>query len=197
MPRAPGQVDEAKTRAILDAARDLFSERGYQVSMDEIARAAGVSRQTVYNRFPSKTELGQAMARRWSDAISAPLDSDQPPEDVLTALATAILEKFLDRGGSAMRGLVLISPDSPDMAAAVYAAGPGQTLSRLTQWLRVQGDAGRLDVPDPARAAEAFLGSVTGHVHLRGLLGVPQPPIDVPARASEAARRFLKAHAVN
>lgn len=195
MPRVAGQVDEAKTRAILDAARELFSERGYQASMEEIARLAGVSRQTVYNRFPSKTELGRAMARRWSDAISAPLDSDQSPEAVLTALATAMLEKFQGKGGSAIRGLALTSPDAPEMAAAVYEAGPGQTLARLTRWLKAQADAGRLDVPDPAQAAEAFVGSVTGHAHLRAVLGVPHPPIDVPTRAAEAARRFLKAYA--
>jgi TetR/AcrR family transcriptional repressor of mexJK operon len=197
MPRAPGQVDEAKTRAILDAARALFSERGYQVSMEEIARSAGVSRQTVYNRFPSKTELGRAMARRWSDAISTALDSDQPPEAVLTALATALLEKFQGTGGSALRGLALTSPDAPEMAAAVYDAGPGQTLARLTRWLDSQARAGRLDIQDPAQAAEAFLGSVIGYGHLRAVLGVAHPAVDVPARAAEAARRFLKAYAAS
>lgn len=193
MPRVAGQVDEAKTQAILDAARVLFSERGAQASMEEIARLAGVSRQTVYNRYPSKTDLGRAMARRWSDAVSAPLDTDQPPEAVLTALATALLDKFHGKGGSAIRGLALVSPDAPDLAAAVYEAGPGQTLSRLARWLEGQAAAGRLDVADPRQAAEAFVGFVLGHSHLRAILNVPQPPVDVPARAADAARRFLRA----
>ena len=47
MARLRGQVDETKTEAILEAARTLFSEQGGGVSMEAIARRAGVSRQTL------------------------------------------------------------------------------------------------------------------------------------------------------
>ena len=40
MPRAPGQIDLAKTEAILDAAAQVFGERGLAASMEEIARRA-------------------------------------------------------------------------------------------------------------------------------------------------------------
>ena len=61
MPRIAGQIDEAKTEAILDAALALFFEKGALASMEAIARKAGVSRQTLYNRFPSKLEIGSSM----------------------------------------------------------------------------------------------------------------------------------------
>ena len=54
MARRQGQVDEKKSAAILDAATTLFADKGLAVTMDEIARLAGVSKQTVYNRFASK-----------------------------------------------------------------------------------------------------------------------------------------------
>ena len=51
-----------KAEAILDAASQLFREHGYgAVSMDQIAREAGVSKATVYAHFVSKDQLFAAM----------------------------------------------------------------------------------------------------------------------------------------
>ena len=196
MPRIAGQVDETKTEAILEAATALFHEKGVLASMEEIARRAGVSRQTLYNRFPSKLEIGRALASRRSDAISAPLRTGGDPETVLTAMASAMLEKICDEDGrGSMRGVALMSPNAPDVAAAIYDAGPAEGLRRLSAWLKVQDADGRLAVPDPDAAAEMFAGMVLGHGHLRGVLGIPQPPFDRAARAGEVARRFLRAFA--
>lgn len=50
--------DPANDTAILEAARELFQEKGYgAISMDDVARAAGVGKQTIYRRWPSKAEL--------------------------------------------------------------------------------------------------------------------------------------------
>jgi TetR/AcrR family transcriptional repressor of mexJK operon len=197
MPRVIGQIDEAKTEAILDAALALFSEKGIQTSMEAIARRAGVSRQTLYNRFPSKVEIGRALAARRSDAISAPLRAGGDPETVLTAMAAGMLEKLLaNQAGASMRGVALMSPNDPELALAIYEAGPAEGLRRLSAWLAEQDGKGLLRVPDPDGAAEMFAGMVLGHGHLRGVLGVPHPVFDRQARAAEAARRFLRAFAV-
>ena len=194
MPRIAGQVDETKTEAILEAALALFAEKGVSASMGEIARVAGVSRQTLYNRFPSKLEIGRALAARRSDAISAPLRTGGEPEAVLTAMAAGLLEKLLGKDGhSSMRGVALLSPDAPDLAHAIYDAGPAEGLRRLSAWLAEQDGKGVLSVPDPIAAAEMFAGMVLGHGHLRGVLGVPHPAFDRDARAAETARRFVRA----
>jgi TetR/AcrR family transcriptional regulator, mexJK operon transcriptional repressor len=189
-------IDESKTEAILEAAHALFSEKGAMVSMEQIARLAGVSRQTLYNRFPSKVEIGRALAARRSDAITAPLRTGGDPEAVLTAIAASLLLKICgkDMQGS-MRGVVLMSPESPELAEAIYRAGPGESLRRMSAWLAEQDAKGLLSVPDPAAAAEMFSGMVLGHGHLRGVLGVPHPPVDIDARARETARRFIRAFA--
>lgn len=197
MPRIAGQIDETKTEAILDAALALFSEKGAQASMDAIARRAGVSRQTLYNRFPSKVEIGRALAARRSDAISAPLRAGGDPETVLTAMASGMLEKLMaSQAGASMRGVALMSPNDPELAQAIYQAGPAEGLRRLSAWLAEQDGRGLLRIPDPDAAAEMFAGMVLGHGHLRGVLGVAHPAFDRDARAAEAARRFLRAFAV-
>lgn len=196
MPRAPGQVDAAKTEAILEAAALLFSERGLNASMNELARRAGVSKQTLYNRYPSKAEVARALAARRSDAITAPLRAGGDVETVLTAMAASLIRRVcsVDKGAS-LRGVALMSPEAPDLARAIYDAGPGESLRRIAAWLADQDGAGRLAVPDPRHAAEMFSGMVLGHGHLRSLLAVPHPDADIEARARETARRFIRAFA--
>lgn len=196
MPRIAGQVDEAKTEAILDAALALFFEKGALASMEAIARKAGVSRQTLYNRFPSKVEIGRALAARRSDAITAPLRTDGDPETVLTAMAAGMLDKLCNNNIKAsMRGVALMSPHAPEVARTIYEAGPAEGLRRLAVWLAEQNRKGSLSVPDPEAAAEMFAGMVLGHGHLRSVLGVAHPEFDREARARETARRFIRAFA--
>lgn len=197
MARRRGQVDEKKSEAILDAAATLFADKGLAVSMEEIARVAGVSKQTVYNRFATKLDLARAMASQKSDAIVAPLKSAAPPAEVLEALARLLLDRVChpDKVGS-MRGVALLSAEAPELAQAVYEAGPLRSLNLLSAWLADQTRAGRLNVPDPDEAAEMFSGLVLGHGHLRAMLNVPQ--IDEARRdrrAREAARLFVTAYA--
>jgi len=197
MARRQGQVDEKKSAAILDAATTLFADKGLAVTMDEIARIAGVSKQTVYNRFASKLEIAQALANRRSDAIAAPLRGDGEPAAVLETLALTLLDKVChpDKVGS-MRGVALVSVEAPEIARAVYEAGPRRGVRLLAAWLAEQTRQGRLDVPEPEEAAEMFTGLVLGHGHLRAMLDVPQiEPDRRAARAREAARVFLAAYA--
>ena len=197
MPRAPGQVDEHKSEAILQAASDLFVEKGAGASMTEIARRAGVSKQTLYNRFPSKLDIARALAARRSDAVTAPLKSGAAPEEVLSAIAETLIRKFCCEGkGASLRGVALMSPQAPELARAIYDAGPGESVRRIAAWLTEQDRLGLLSVPDPAAAAEMFAGMVLGHGHLRSVLGLPHPhQDDVPGRARETARRFIRAFA--
>lgn len=196
MARRQGQIDERKRAAVLDAAATLFADKGMAVSMEEIARVAGVSKQTLYNRFASKAEIAKAMANQRSDAIVAPLKGAGEPAQVLEALAISLLERIChpDKVGS-MRGVVLMSAEAPDIALAVYEGGPLRSLKLLSGWLAEQTRAGRLDVADPEDAAEMFTGMVLGHGHLRAMLNAPQ--LDAARRARRvrnAVRLFLAAY---
>jgi AcrR family transcriptional regulator len=90
MPRALGQIDEYKSRAILRAAAELFREKGAKVSMAEVARRAGVSKQTLYNRYPTKTAIARDLAAQRSEETVAPLASNLDVETALAALAETL-----------------------------------------------------------------------------------------------------------
>jgi AcrR family transcriptional regulator len=60
-PRPLRKDAERNRQRIIDAAREVFAERGLSVSLDDIARHAGVGVGTVYRRFPDKEQLIDAL----------------------------------------------------------------------------------------------------------------------------------------
>jgi AcrR family transcriptional regulator len=104
MPRADAERNRI---AILDAARQLFAERGVEaVSMDDVAAAAGVGKGTLYRRVGDRAGLALALLdeeeRRLQEAIvrgPPPLGPGAPPGERLAAFVTALLnltERHLD-----------------------------------------------------------------------------------------------------
>ena len=73
MPNPRKRLTDRKREAIMRAAVDEFRTAGYEAtSMDRIAAAAGVSKRTVYNHFPSKEELfGQMLEQLWDSSASS------------------------------------------------------------------------------------------------------------------------------
>lgn len=201
MPRAPGQIDRAKTQAILDAAAQVFGERGLAASMEEIARRAKVSKQTIYNHYGSKQELIRAIVDRRVLEITAPLmapGSAEHPEATLATFARFMLSAVMQpRGGAMLRMTVESAAEQPDLARAFFEAGPATSRRRLADFLAMETQAGRLSVDDPVLAAEFFASMVIGAHQLAHLLGVgkyyDEGQIDRVAR--EATRRFLRAYA--
>ncbi|WEF24054.1 TetR/AcrR family transcriptional regulator [Paracoccus sp. S3-43] len=62
---------DARTR-LLDAARDIVRQQGFAAtSVDQLCRAAGVTKGAFFHHFPSKEALGVAAARHWSDMTAA------------------------------------------------------------------------------------------------------------------------------
>lgn len=92
-----GAVRQLLRDRLLDAGREQLGERTWaQVTMAEIATAAGVSRQTLYNEFGTRDEFAQALiireGSRFLDAVEEAIEENAG--DPLTAL-TAALERFL------------------------------------------------------------------------------------------------------
>lgn len=83
----------ARTRAeILDSAWDLISRRGADVSLADIAKAAGISRQSVYDHFGSRGGMILALVRRTDERldIKARFDVAFAEEDPVRRLETTI-----------------------------------------------------------------------------------------------------------
>ncbi len=201
MPRIAGPIDLAKTEANLDATAAAIFEKGLAVSVDEIARRAGFSKQTVYNHYGSKPELVRALIQRRTDQITAPLDvqgADAHPEETLADYARLLLETISMPRGLAIFRLIIASVGSdPEIGQAAFRSGARASRIKLTEFLAREAAAGRLAVEDPAEAADFFAGMVVSHRQLTGLLGLP---LDLDAAhidriATEAARRFMRAYA--
>lgn len=201
MPRIAGQIDQAKTEAILDAAVEVLSQRGVTAPMEEIARRAGVSKQTIYNHYGSRAELVRATCHRRVHEMTAAFETAEglaDPAQALAAYARVLLGKLLDiRGSGLMRTAILGAQAEPEIARAVWEAGPLESRRRLAHFLELETQAGRLDCPDPLEAAEFFAGMVMGSYQMAALLGVPRPlTVELVERLSaEVAARFLRAYA--
>src|SRR5580700_5755397 len=68
----PLRRDAARNRQrVLKAASEVFTERGLDVSLDEVARHAGVGVGTVYRRFRTKEDLVEALFLDRSEEVAA------------------------------------------------------------------------------------------------------------------------------
>jgi TetR/AcrR family transcriptional repressor of mexJK operon len=201
MPRVAGQIDVAKTEAILDAAVEVIGERGLAAPMEAIARRAGVSKQTVYNHYGSKADLMRALMNRRVEAITASLREPgaiENPTEALEAYARSVLETVItSKSYSMMRVIMLGSGEMPDVAKEVFEAGPLSARKQLAAFLRTETELGRMKVEDFDQAAEFFSGMVMGHSQLRSLLRLPsdKTPDEYGRLAREAAVRFMRAYA--
>ncbi|MDR3507386.1 MAG: TetR/AcrR family transcriptional regulator [Caulobacteraceae bacterium] len=200
MPRIAGQIDQAKSEAMLDAAGAVIAERGFGASVEAIARRAGVSKQTLYNHFGGKEGLIQALVRRRVDVLTSPLAEGAAggdPETVLTAFARVLIDATLSPAKlSALRLAIQGAVEVPEMGRLIYEAGAQTSRSRLADYLRGETQAGRLAVDDPEEAAELFA-AMTGGQRLRGLLGLPvsNDPASVARMSRAIAHRFVRAYA--
>lgn len=101
----PERADAARNRArVLAAAEDLFATRGAsEVTMDDIAKAAGVGRGTLYRRYPDRASIAVALLDEHERALQEkllggppPLGPGAPPAERLAAFYAAMLD-LLDR----------------------------------------------------------------------------------------------------
>lgn len=200
MPRLAGQIDVAKSEAILNAATEVLGERGLSAPMEEIARRAGVSKQTVYNHYGCKADLVRALVERRVNTITAPLreaGAADRPEETLIAYARTLLSVVNNRSYSLMRVTVQGAGEMPELAREVFEAGPKHSRAQLARFLEIETRAGRLRIEQPLQAAEFFGGMVLGHRQTKALLNIA-PDLteeEVEAIATEAVRVFMRAYA--
>jgi TetR/AcrR family transcriptional repressor of mexJK operon len=199
-PAAPSR----KRRAILGAAAELFCAQGYgATSMDAVARAAGVSKATLYAHFTGKDALfAEIVAGRLAEVrreTEAGRDHDLPPREALGAMGRRWLRFMLAPRTLAIYRIVIgEGARFPDLARAFHAAGPGQGHAWLAGWIDAEIRRGRLRADtDPHRAGEQMIGLLRGDLYLRCVLGLSTEPAEAEIKAvvEAAAETFLRAFA--
>jgi AcrR family transcriptional regulator len=156
-------ADTAKRRQILEGARSIFWEAGFEgASMNDIARAAGVSKGTLYVYFADKERLfAEIVDQERAAHMNAIFDFDKEDRDV-EAVLTRIgidLASFLSqrRIVCAMRAVMGIAARMPDMGKLFYERGPAFSRQRLSAYLDARVASGDLAVEDTTLAALQFL----------------------------------------
>jgi TetR/AcrR family transcriptional regulator, mexJK operon transcriptional repressor len=160
-----------KRKAILEAATELFLIREYAgTSMDDIARAATVSKQTVYKHFSDKETLfrevalgsvGQ-VAPTFQAEVAAMAEATDVPA-ALHELARSYIDVVLNPVLLRRRQLVLREARRfPDLARKYHESGPQRTIEALASAFARLAERGKLMVDDPQIAASHFAFLIIG-----------------------------------
>ena len=177
-----------KREEILAIATDLFLKEGYgRASMDQVHARLGGSKRTLYNHFPSKEVLFEAIVSRVSDRVLAALQPslvDTDLGDALNRMGRGYLSALLSPDGLALyRAMVSEAPHFPELAQTFFENGPGRASHHLAVFFQEQQASGNLDIDNPQIAAEQFLGAVRGDIHLAAVLSARK----FPKRSSKPA----------
>jgi TetR/AcrR family transcriptional regulator, mexJK operon transcriptional repressor len=196
-----------KRRAIIEAATAAFLEHGYRgTSMDAVAAAAGVSKQTVYQHFGDKQRLFRELIAATVQAASDPVhdevrrlaDSGSLDSD-LRDLARRLLKLVLQPRMLRLRRLVIAeSRRFPELGRVFYDLGPGRTIATLADTFAELTRQGRLKTPDAGLAATQFNWLVmAAPLNQAMLLGRDDPPTtrEINKWAGSGVRAFLAAYA--
>lgn len=107
--------DEAARRRVLDSARDLVCELGPRaVTVDEIAAAAGVGKQTIYRWWPSKSSVIMEALVELTDP--APADLPDSAYEAIRLQMRRVAQMFGSRNGELIRELVADAQGDPVLA---------------------------------------------------------------------------------
>lgn len=201
--RPEGTSGSASSIAILDAAKRLFLVAGYEgVNLDEVGRAAGVSRQTVYNQFGSKDAVFREVVRRhWATVRSetasafAHMENLASPAAMLRSFASALLRFVAETDQVAFTRLVIAeSRRLPWIAEEFYRAGKEPILALFTTALSTMASNGLIRCPDPELAAHQFMGLVQEFVIWPKVMAIGQALAKLPSDdlvVDEAIAMFL------
>jgi AcrR family transcriptional regulator len=199
--RVAADEDSSKRRQILDGARKVFMDLGFDgASMGEIARAAGVSKGTLYVYFADKNRLFEAIVER-EVFEQRKLEFDFDPErDVATTLGEfgqAYIELLCrPGGGSAIRTVMAIAERMPEVGRRFYEQVLDKTINRLAAYLEARVAAKDLAIDDCQLAASQYMMMCQASLFLPFVFqAAPPPSPERVAQVVESARRmFLAAY---
>ena len=189
-----------KQQRILSAAIKIFAETGYSgASMDAIAAAAGLTKPTLYNHFPSKEALFAAMMTAPRDVMLLAFDTaednnlvEQLYEFAWSYAATVMRPDFL----SLARLIIGEAHRFPEIGRGYQDIGPDKVLAGMMAFMTEHKNQGHLAFEDAELAAEDFWGLILSAPRNRAL-HVPTAQINREGLAryiNNGMRIFLKAY---
>jgi AcrR family transcriptional regulator len=199
-----GDEDSSKRRQILDGARKVFMDLGFDgASMGEIARAAGVSKGTLYVYFADKNRLFEAIVEEETLAQGKMAFNFDPDRDVTTTL-TEFGQAYVQMlcrpgGGSATRTVMAIAERMPEVGRRFYNNVIAHTIARLATYLEARARAGDLAIEDCQHAAAQFMLMCQASLFMPFIFqAAPAPSAERIAQVVDSAMRmFLAGYRAN
>ncbi|HEY3799663.1 MAG TPA: TetR/AcrR family transcriptional regulator [Caulobacteraceae bacterium] len=185
---------DAKRRAIVEVARQVFLSQGYAAaSMSEIAARVGGSKGTLYNYFRSKEELFSAFMTETCDRLATafrsipPIGQGRSVRDSLIDIGLTLMQFLMTDDFMAMHRLVLSEiPRFPEIGRMFYEAGPAKGEARFTGYFVDAMAAGRFPAGDPQAVGQRLKDLVLSDLYLRRMWGVLDGLTDAELRAHVA-----------
>jgi TetR/AcrR family transcriptional repressor of mexJK operon len=165
---------------VLAGAREVFLAQGFEgASVDDIARAAGVSKATLYSYFPDKRlmflEVTKCECRRQITDAESKLGDDIKLRDALTIAAVTLVEFFTSDFYLRMfRVVVAESERFPELGQQFYETGPMLGRARMVDYLTKAQARGEVRIDDFALAADLFTEMCRADLVTQRLFGITQ-----------------------
>jgi AcrR family transcriptional regulator len=205
VPSAPlhlvSDEDRSKRRQILEGARRVFMDLGFDgASMGEIARAAGVSKGTLYVYFADKSRLFEAIVEQEMLEQGRLAFNFDPDRDVATTLLDfghAYIQLMCrPGGGSAIRTVMAIAERMPDVGRRYYEQVLEKTINRLAAYLGAHAETGDIAIDDCQLAASQFMMMCQASLFLPFIFQAAPPPSAqrITEVVESATRMFLVAY---
>jgi len=196
-----GEEESAKRRQILDGARKVFMDLGFDgASMGEIARACGVSKGTLYFYFADKYRLFEAILEEEQiEQRKAPfnLDPARDAETTLREFGRAYISVLCrPGGGSAIRTVMAIAERMPEVGRRYYENVLDWSITRLAAYLEAHVKPGDLAIADCRLAASQFMMVCQAGLFLPFVFQAEPAPSSarIDEVADSAVRMFLAAY---
>jgi AcrR family transcriptional regulator len=182
---------------LLVAARELFADHGFEVTLDDIAHHAGVGVGTVYRRFANKGELLDALFAEQTVEMAAAADTaladPDPWHGLVTYLETSLALQLRDKGLAQIVSGDRTSVEQHDWNREVMAPKNRALVARAQEAGMLRGDVTGTDltfiqvalnaVMARSRHAQPDLYRRYLHLMLDGLRAVPGKPTPLPVAA--------------
>ncbi|RXG91419.1 TetR/AcrR family transcriptional regulator [Bradyrhizobium zhanjiangense] len=195
------EEDSSKRRQILDGARKVFMALGFDgASMGEIARAAQVSKGTLYVYFADKCALFEAILEEEALQHGQVVFNFDPARDAETTLkefGRAYIHLLCrPGGGSAIRTVMAIAERMPDVGRRYYGRVLDKTINRLSEYLRAHVASGDLEIDDCDLAASQFMELCKASLFLPFVFQAAPAPSEqrMTEVVDSATRMFLAAY---
>lgn len=192
--------DQAQARdvAMLETALDHFLDLGFErTTIESIARSVGMTKRTLYARYPDKVALFRAAVGLAIDRFAVSQEQIEATErddieQTLMAFAWLRIEQVMTPNGLKLQRIINTeSHRFPKILAESYEVGAGPSVRFLASVLARETAAGRLAVLEPERAAVVFLSMVVSGPVRTIVIGNQLSRDEIEDRLRYAVRLFL------